>query len=149
MTIDINNNIGPFPEKLVGLIGDLEYRPGWTFSLENIDRGQGSEGLTFVIKSLGYDTYHPERGETYGVYHYFIVPAAAFDERAWMRWLLDCLIEVETHECCEFFQISGNRPYAPNHGPGRNPYSIIEQGTLEDAETRFTGERKDGSQAAA
>jgi hypothetical protein len=38
------------------------------------------------------------------------------------------------------------RPFAPNHGPGRNPYSVLEVGRVEDAETRFTGERVEGSQ---
>jgi hypothetical protein len=142
-----NLNQGPYPAELANLVGRLSYRPGWRFSLRNMDRGQGSSGLTLDIVSLGYDTYNPERGETYRVHHYFIVPAAAYDRRAWQRWLLDCLLKVEQHECCEFFQIDGKRPFAPNHGPGRDPYVVVELGTIEDAETRFTGERKEGSQA--
>lgn len=143
----VNTQTAPFPHELYDIIIATEYRPGWHFMLQYEDRGQGSEGLTLSIFSLGYDTYHPDRSETYRVVHYFPVPPAAFDRRAWERWLLDCLIEVETHECCEFLQIGGARPFAPNHGQGRNPYSVIEVGRVEDAETRFTGERVEGSQA--
>lgn len=141
-----NAQVAPYPVELQEVVDQAEYRPGWQLRLEHLDRSQGSKGLTFVVQSRGYDTYHPDRGETYGVLHYFIVPAAAYDRRAWERWVLDCLIEIETHECCEFLQVAGTRPFAPNHGPGRNPYSVIEVGRVEDAETRFTGERKAGSQ---
>lgn len=142
----MNRNVAPWPSELEAVVAAAEYRPGWRFQLKDIDRHQGSEGLTLSIFSRGYDTYHPDRGETYRVVHYFPVPPAAFDRRAWERWLLDCLIEVETHECCEFLQVGGARPFAPNHGPGRNPYSVLEVGRVEDAETRFTGERVEGSQ---
>lgn len=139
-----NANFAPFPDELDEVVAGAEYRPGWRLELGDVDRGQGSEGLTLSVYSLGYDTYHPDRGETYSVVHYFPVPPAAFDRRAWERWLLDRLIEVETHECCEFLQIDGERPFAPNHGPGRNPYSVLEVGTELDRRTRFTGEVKDG-----
>lgn len=132
----------PWPEILESLVTRLEYRPGWRFALEDIPRGQGSAGLTLAIYSLGYDTYHPENGETYRVVHYFPVPPAAFDERSWRRWLLERLLEVEKHEACEFFQIDGERPYAPHHGPGNDPYIIFDHGTDEDVRTSFRGEVK-------
>jgi hypothetical protein len=93
-----------------------------------------------VINLTGPDSYHPER--TIRVNHYLIVPAASYDERSWRRWLLDQVLLVESHEACEFFQIDGQRPFAPNHGPGRDPYTILELGTVEDAETSFRGVRK-------
>lgn len=129
----------PFPQALADLVDDLEYRPGWVFSLEHIDRGQGSEGLTLKVLSQGYDSYHPERGETYRVWHYMPVPPAAYDERSWRRWLLDRLLLIERHEACEFFQIDGERPYAPHHGPGNDPYIVFDHGTDEDARTSFRG----------
>lgn len=129
-----------YPYELGHIVEEMNYRPGWKFELEEMDRGQGSEGLTFKVLSLGYDSYHPDRGENYRVWHYFPVPPAAFDHRAWERWVLDCLIQIETHETCEFFQIGDDRPFAPNHGPGRNPYSVIEVGTAADAATSFRGE---------
>jgi hypothetical protein len=133
----------PWPTELEDLVANVEYRPGWKFALENLPRGQGSKGLTLSIYSLGYDTYHPDRGETYRVVHYFPVPPAAYDRRSWQRWLLNRLIEVETHECCEFFQVAGERPYAPHHGPGNDPYIIFEHGADEDVRTSFRGEVKD------
>jgi hypothetical protein len=123
----------PHPVALYKLVDQIEYRGGWAFSLEDLDRGQGSEGLTLIIRVVGPDAYNPERRR--GVLHYMPVPPAAYDERAWRRWLLEQVLLVERHETCEFFQIDGERPYAPNHGPGRDPYTIHERGTDEDAAT--------------
>lgn len=141
-----NQQVAPYPFELQDIVERLEYRPGWAFELKHIDRGQGSKGLTFIVTSQGYNTYHPERGETYRVNHYMVVPAASYDRRSWQRWVLKQLLLIEQHETCEFMQVEGKRPFAPNHGPGRDPYDIVEIGTVEDAETRFTGERVEGSQ---
>lgn len=131
--------IAPEPKALHALVDKLQYKPDWTFTLEDIDRGQGSEGLTLKILVKSPNSYQPEHNIY--VNHYMIVPPAAYDERAWQRWLLDQILLVETHEACEFFQIARERPFAPNHGPGRNPYSVIEQGTQVDAETNYRGEK--------
>jgi hypothetical protein len=131
----------PDPFALSELVKNLKYKEGWTFELVDLDRGQGSEGLTLVIAVRCVDSYHPEHGPNFRVLHYMIVPAAAYDERAWRRWLLEQILLVETHEACEFFMIGDDRPYAPNHGPGRDPYTVLELGTYEDAHTTFRGER--------
>lgn len=132
--------VAPDPTILSDLMAGLHYRPGWTFALSDIDRGQGSKGLTLIITTSGYDSYHPERGETSRVNHYMLVPPAAYDRRSWQRWLLEQFLLVERHEACEFFRIGDARPYAPHHGPGNDPYIIFEHGTDEDVRTRFTGE---------
>jgi hypothetical protein len=108
--------VAPWPHELADIVANLAYRPGWSFRLDHLDRGQGSEGMTFRILSRGYDTYNPDRGENYQVWHYFIVPAASYNRRSWLRWVLDRLIDVETHEACEFMVVAGERPFAPNHG---------------------------------
>jgi hypothetical protein len=136
----------PDPVLLRGLVDQLAYKDGWKFWLADMDRGQGSEGLTLVIQRYGPDTYHPER--IMRVNHYMIVPAAGFDERSWQRWLFEQFLLVERHEACEFFQIGGERPYAPSHGPGNDPYLIREVGTAEDVETSFRGIRNEGSTRA-
>jgi hypothetical protein len=136
--------IAPDPEPLHRLVSQLTYKRDWRIWLEDTDRGQGSEGLTLIIQRCGPDTYHPER--TMRVNHYMPVPPAAFDERSWQRWLFDQVLLVERHECCEFFQIAGKRPYAPSHGPGNDPYLIRETGTVADAETSFRGVRDEGIQ---
>lgn len=142
-----NTNTAPYPEELRDLVEKLEYRPGWSFQLNHIDRGQGSEGLTFIVTSLGYDTYNPDRGETYRVNHFFPVPPAAFVRSSWQRWILERLIEIETHEVCEFMVVDGQRPFAPIHAPGHDPYVVRELSRVEDVETTFRGERREGSQA--
>lgn len=137
----------PYPAELDDLVSKLAYRPGWRFELKHMERDEGCEGLTFVAYTLGYDTYHPENGETYGVFHYFPVPPATYNRQSWQRWLFDRVTEIEGHECCEFFQIGGGRPFAPNHGPGWNPYGVRELNAVEAAETTFRGERREGTQA--
>jgi hypothetical protein len=137
----------PYPVVLEGLVTQVRYRPGWTVKLADIDRGQGSKGLTLIITTRGYNTYHPEDGETYRVNHYMPVPPASFDRRSWLHWLFEQFQLVERHECMEFFQVEGVRPYAPAHGPGNDPYLVLTYGTAEDAETSFRGDRDEGSQA--
>lgn len=132
--------LAPDPTDLFIVVDGLEYRPGWHFELVDLDRGQGSEGLTFVVTTQGLDTYHPEKGETYRVAHYFIVPAAAYDELSWKVWIRDRLIEIETHEACEFLQFAGDRVFAPHHGPGEDPYTIFTHGTDLSRRTSFRGD---------
>lgn len=130
----------PYPLALAALVAKTSYRPGWTFTLADLDRGQGSKGLTLDIVTSGYDSYHPERGQVYRVHHYMPVPPAAYDERSWRRWLFEQVLLVERHEAMEFFQIDGVRPYAPHHGPGNDPYIVFEHGSDEDVRTSFRGD---------
>jgi hypothetical protein len=131
----------PDPTELFDLVEALTYRPGWTFTLEVVDRGQGSEGLTLDIVTRGYDSYHPERGEVYRVHHFMPVPPAAYDRPSWQRWVFEQILLVERHEACEFFALDGERPYAPNHGPGHDPYVVRELTTDEARRTSFRGDR--------
>jgi hypothetical protein len=132
----------PYPEVLAALVGRLRYRAGWRFALADLDRGQGSAGLTLVITTLGTNSYHREETD-YRVNHYMIVPAAAYDERSWRRWLFEQLLLVERHECMEFFQIGDDRPFAPSHGFGQDPYLVREIGTEEDRRMSFRNELND------
>jgi hypothetical protein len=136
------------PETTHALLSDIisrtDYRPGWRVGL-NHDRE--TDVLTLEVVSLGYDTHHPDRGETYRVLHLFIVPPATYNEQSWTRWLLDRFIEIETHEACEYFRVGGKQPFAPNHGPGWAQYGVRELNRVEDAETTWRGERREGSQS--
>lgn len=131
----------PFPYELASLVTGLQYR-GWQFTLAHIDRGQGSVGLTLDITTCGYDSYHPELGPHYRVHHYMPVPPAAYNAQSWRRWLFEQILLVERHEACEFFVIDGERPYAPNHGPGNDPYIVFDYSTDERRRTSFRGEVK-------
>lgn len=135
----IMEQVAPYPEILEQLVLGTSYRPSWHLDLSDEDRGQGSKGLTLRIFTLGYDTYNIDKGQTYRVVHYFPVPPAAYNEESWKRWLLNRLIEVETHEACEFLQINGTRPFAPHHGPGWDPYIVLHHGDDVDARTDFRG----------
>ena len=158
-----NMNEAPWPTELQELVATLRYRHGWIFRLANIDRGQGSSGLTLDIITLATDSYNVDVCDTcrsavtnYRVHHYMPVPPASFDRRSWQRWLFEQVRLVESHEAAEFFRfaIPGEfsqidrggpvekveRPYAPSHGPGNDPYLIREVGTDVDRRTKFTGE---------
>lgn len=142
----------PYPHLLGRLVASVGYKAGWRFQLVDLDRGQGSKGLTLVINITGPNSYRP--WEKVSVNHYMPVPPAAYDMRSWRRWLFDQVLLVERHEACEFFLLhvdeaghladtdSGyaERPYAPSHGPGNDPYLIREVGTEADRRTSFRGE---------
>jgi hypothetical protein len=130
--------VAPFPVVLADLVKALAYKAHWEFTLEELDRGQGSNGLTLSILIQTPDAYHPEIPRC--VVHYFPVPPAAYDVRSWQHWLLEQVLLVERHEACEFFQLDGVRPYAPSHGFAQDPYLIRELGTEQDQKTSFRNE---------
>jgi len=140
----------PMPtwDVLEQVVETVTYRPDWPVHLTPVDHGD-LPGLRLDIYSLGYDTYHPDRGQTYRVRHSFIVPAASYNAQSWTRWLFDRFVDIETHEAAEFFVVDGRRPFAPNHGPGHDPYMLRELNTIEAAETTFRGVRIEGSQSSA
>lgn len=131
----------PFPHELAALVAELEYRPNWEFAIGNCDRRNGCKGFTLVITTCGYDSYHPELGESYRVMHYMPVPPATFNRRSWQNWLFEQLLLVERHEAAEFFSVSGERPYAPLHSPGNDPYMRTELSTAAERDTSFRGRR--------
>jgi hypothetical protein len=138
--------VAPYPQALADLVDRLAYRRSWTFGLTDLDRGQGSCGLTLIITITADDSYNQNRRRS--VAHYMLVPPAAYDVRSWQRWLFEQILLVERHEAMEFFTLHdepGSRgfakPYAPSHGPGNDPYLVREIGTVEDVETSFRGER--------
>jgi hypothetical protein len=132
----------PYPEVLAALVERLTYRAGWRFALRDLDRGQGSAGLTLVITTLTTNSYHPEQAD-YRVNHYMPVPPAAYDERSWRRWLFGQVLLVERHEAMEFFQVGDDKPFAPSHGHGQDPYLVREIGTEEDRRMSFRNELND------
>lgn len=144
-----NIQTAPYPHELADLVARLSYRAheGWVVDLiDDCPRDKDSDGnvvgrgLTLSILTKGFDSYNPDRGTGYRVYHYFIVPPATYNRAAWARWLFDCLAKVELHECMEHFVIDGERPIAPLHGPGCDPYTVHQYATDVQRRTRFTGE---------
>lgn len=143
----LNTQSAGYPDLLARLVDGLVYRPDWTFALVDIDRGQGSVGLTLRILITCADTYRPDHQMQ--VWHYMPVPPAAYDKRSWRRWLLEQIFLVERHEACEFFQIDGERPYAPHHGPGNDPYIVFDHGTDEERRTDYLGVVRETAAVAA
>ncbi len=131
--------VAPEPQPLIDLVSRLTYKPNCRFELRDIDRHQGSEGLTLSIYIAGPDT--DDFAQTIRVVHYMIVPAASFNEISWRRWLFEQILLVEQHEASEFFKIDGEKVYAPNHGPGYDPYVVREFTTADEREINFRGER--------
>jgi hypothetical protein len=134
----------PYPLILEEIVEHLHYKPGWKFRLADVDRGQGSKGLTLIITITGPDSYHLDRNIT--VAHYMLVPPASFNQRSWCWWVFQQILLVEQHEAMEFFRLGRDgwngqeRPYAPAHGPGNDPYLILQHGTELDRRTSFTGQ---------
>ena len=154
--------VAPYPDELLNLVTSLRYRRdrGWQVWLDPgmvrdpaSTHGGESKGLTLVVTRCGPNSYNPN--EVMRVNHYFPVPPATYNRESWMRWLFDRLGDVDTHERMEDFafvkvehSISGGqsipqqleRPYAPNHGPGWDPYLITVERTETDRRTSFRGE---------
>lgn len=131
----------PFPTALAELVETVVYKPAWRAHLREVTHDGACSGLLLLIMSNTQDSYHPE--DELGVQHSFPVPAATYDKQSWRRWLFNRFLDVETHEACEFFQVDGERPYAPNHGPGRDPFLVFEYATDTDRRTSFRGDVKD------
>ena len=140
----------PYPHALKELVDKCQYRR-WVVDLVDIERdpadthGHSAGGLTLRITTLGYNAYRVGGGENYRVNHYFIVPAATYNRASWVRWLFERFLEVERHEAMEFFRIAGSdwpneRPFAPTHGPGDDPYIVHEFATERQAAMDFRGE---------
>lgn len=138
----------PFPDELADLVRNWRYRPGWRAWLERDSirdpastHGGEAKGLTLCIYADVMDTYHPD--EPRPVLHSFIVPAATYNRASWLRWLFDCLLKIEQHEASEWFVIGeqghDTRPFAPTHGPGDDPYVIVQYATDEQRRTSFRG----------
>lgn len=98
-----------------------------------------------VLTALA-EAVRAERRAAITVNHYFAVPPATYDQRSWQRWLFDRLGDVDLHERMEDFAVADSpgsehavRPFAPNHGPGNDPYRVCEYADDTDRRTSFRG----------
>lgn len=110
----------------------VKCKPGWLFSIFDEDGA-----LRLVITVPGVDSYNPDRPLT--VSHFFPVPTATYNEKTWRRWIFENCRKVENHELGEWFRIDGERPFAPLHGPGEDPYTVHEFRDEIDARTLQDG----------
>lgn len=123
-------------ENTWGVLGEVVKRvtckPGWTFGLDE------ALGMRLVIVVEGPDARR--EGGIIRVAHSFPVPVATYNRATWRRWVFDCCVKVEMHELGEWFLDGGERPYAPPHGPGEDPYTFHEFRPAVDARTNQQGE---------
>lgn len=106
---------------LADVVPKITYKPGWTFELKEVSRGQGCEGLTLLIGATVPDSFGDGM---VSVLHLMPVLPAAYDEHSWIQWILEQIQLVEQHEMLEFFEVSGHKVFFPGHAPGRNPYGV-------------------------
>jgi hypothetical protein len=113
---------------LQDIVDKTTCKPGWCFSLFKED-----DALRLVIFVPGHDSYNPEN--VMNVNHFFPVPTATYNKKTWQRWVFECCRGVENHELGEWFKVSDQRPFAPLHGPGEDPYTVHEFRDEVDART--------------
>lgn len=135
---------------LQDLVGQLGYKPGWSFRLvPGASFGSscvqqeisvpgtgavttGNAGYAVLVPPLSLVvcviTEDSGGAGQISIEHRFAVPPPELVARPpWRRWLLDRILDVERHEACEFFAIGGERPFYPEHGPGARLYDITER----------------------
>lgn len=126
---------------LEDLVRRIVYKDKWKFRLGEMDRPTehlaGGSGLTLGIMADVPDSQRS--GKRTLVDHWFAVPPAAYDTATWLRWIFDCIAQVELHEAMEFFRLPMSfqndvgepenntaciAPFFPNHGPLTDPYLV-------------------------
>lgn len=122
---------------LRALVARVTCKPGWTFRLDD----DADDGLRLVIYVPCEDSRQYWKGSNarINVNHFFPVPIATYNERSWRRWIFECCRKLEDHELGEWFLVDGDRPFAPLHGPGNDPYTVREVSTEEEARTDQQG----------
>lgn len=147
-------HLSGFPVELADIVATMKVtnKPEYEiFELRDTERDHASThngsagGLTFTVYTRHQDAYH-ERPRA--VAHLFPVPAATYNRGGWLRWVLERLKDIESHELGEGFTVLTDgegveRPFAPTHGPGDNPYVTVQYATDEQRRTSFLGTVKE------
>ncbi len=115
-------------DTLADVVSRVRYKD-WTVTLEQMTERLGEHlaggyGLTLRVRFDCADS--TGKGGPQPLDHIFAVPPASYSAETWERWILDCLIQVETHEAMEWFKVDGRAVFFPAHGAanGFNPYTI-------------------------
>jgi len=115
---------------LADLVAKVRCKPGWSFSLVvewSAGYNEGYGALRLVILVEGRDSSRPSDDRAMrAIRHFFPVPEATFNEKTWRRWIFEHCRRLENHELGEWFRIGDERPFAPLHGPGEDPYTVHE-----------------------
>lgn len=115
------------------VVAEAKYKPGWTFRIVEEDGA-----LRLVITDYDcIDAYEPHRPMPLS--HYHPVPIATYNEKTWKRWVYEQCRRVENHEIGEWLRWGDERPFAPLHGPGEDPYTVHEYRDESDARVKQDG----------
>lgn len=107
------------PGQVIAIGGDV-YGNGTTGPAAIIVPGQ--EAALFIEAQVA-DSGNPD--QTILVLHQFTVDSRTWDSVTdWERWLFARIEDVERHEAMEFFQVGGDRPFYPEHGPDADLYTV-------------------------
>jgi hypothetical protein len=85
------------------------------------------------------------------------VPTATYNEKTWKRWIYEQCRRVENHEIGEWLRwpkaddihrltgaaVPYERPFAPMHGPGEDPYTVHELRDESDARVTQNGSMRE------
>lgn len=99
-------------------VASMTYKPGWTFKVA------GPLGRFLCVFARTPDSLDPSRERT--TQHMFELPDVD-DPAVFARWVFDRLLDAERHEAAEFFRISGQAPFWPNHQDEGSPYEHTER----------------------
>lgn len=117
------------------VVATAKCKPGWRFEIVD------EEGaLRLAITVPGRDSYAENRLLT--VQHMHPVPTTTYNEASWRRWVFEQCLRSEIHELGEWLRWGEERPFAPLHGPGEDPYTVHEFRPEVDARTTQDGGRR-------
>lgn len=120
-------------------VAQVKCKPGWSFRIVD------EEGaLRLVIRVPGQNSYPPHQPFT--VDHYHPVPITTYNEKSWRRWIFEQCRRTENHELGEWLRWGDDRPFAPLHGPGEDPYTVHEFRDESDARTTQNGTMRGSDQ---
>lgn len=118
---------------LRAVVAGVKYKPGWTFHIIEED---GALRLKMIDHDC-VDAYNP--GRPFPLAHFHPVPTATYNEKTWKRWVYEQCRRVENHEIGEWLHWGDERPFAPLHAPGEDPYTVHEFRDQADARTTQSG----------
>ena len=116
---------------LQDVIAAVRCKPRWSFAMRLDDKEAGPRLAILVMD--GEDAR--VEGGRISVAHFFPIPIATYNRASWRRWIFECCRKVEDHELGEWFRDGDERPFAPLHGPGEDPYTVHEFRPQVDART--------------
>jgi len=117
------------------VVDEVEGMPGWSFDIAT-DRETGTPVLRIHHLDC-MDAYQPDRKMP--LTHSFPIPTTTYNEKSWRYFVFNCYRAVMNHELGEWVRWGDERPFAPLHGPGENPYVVTQYRTDEERRTRQDG----------